>query len=292
MTQKNSPWGTVLTWCFDPVFRQRAALQRAEQRGMARMMEPLRRALLEADALGIQFYGDRLEEYKRLLHTVSPALVTLPSPRQSEPISERADVLSLPPLPADLAPGITTYIVSSATLAQAHAQLTRPNPNGGPEPEWMLAVTGIKKDELRTLEHLFDVKLANQSTVTAAFDMQDFAVNAITLHEHGQALHAIFHNHPFPGRPTPSGVDWRLQEVLDKGGYPAIQAVFSQDGYIRFFAQRPFALTVFGTGVECVDQDNFLYRLVHFSTLPHPGDASAPKRVGDTLRPISANSRR
>jgi hypothetical protein len=122
--------------------------------------------------------------------------------------------------------------------------------------------------------------------------MQDFAVNAITLHEHGQALHAIFHSHPFPGRPTPSGVDWRLQEVLDKGGYPAIQAVFSQDGYIRFFAKRPFVVTVFGTGVECVDQDNFLYRLMHFGTLPHPGNAPAPIRTGDTLRPLSTNSRR
>ena len=292
MTQKNSRWKRVLAWCYDPVVRQRAALQRAEQRGMARMMEPLRRALLEADALGIQFYGGRLEEYKKVLQTVSPALVTLPAPRLSEPTSMSGDALSLPTLPADLAPGIPTYLVSSATLAQAHAHLSRAHPNGGPEPEWMLAVTGIKKDELRTLEHLFEIKLANQSTVSAAFDMQDFAANAITLHEHGQALHAIFHNHPFPGRPTPSGVDWRLQEVLDTGGYPAIQAVFSSDGYIRFFAKRPFVVTVFGTGAECVDQDNFLYRLVHFGTLPHPGDAPAPIRTGDTLRPLSANSRR
>jgi hypothetical protein len=287
MTQMKNLWETVRAWCMDPVVRQRAALERAEQKGMARMMEPLRRALREADALGIQFYGERLEAYKRVLNTVSPVLSTLPL-EESRPTS----VVPLPAPPPNPPPGMRSYIVSSATLAQAYAHLTRPHPNGGPEPEWMLAVTGIKQGELRTLEHLFNVKLSNQSAVTAAFDMQDFASNAITLHEHGQALHAIFHNHPFAGQPTPSAVDWRLQDVLDKGGYPAIQAVFSSDGYIRFFAHCPFTLTVFGKGVECVDPEAFLYRLVHFSTLPHPGDATPAKRAGDALRPVSAHSRR
>lgn len=69
----------VLGWSQDPVIRQRLAMQRAEQRGIARMMEPLRRALDEADALGIQFYGNRLVEYLQVVETVTPTLATLPS---------------------------------------------------------------------------------------------------------------------------------------------------------------------------------------------------------------------
>lgn len=281
---------TILNKWRDPVARQRAALQRAEQRGMARMMEPLRRALLEADALGIQFYGERLEQYKRVLHTVSSASDTLP-PLNSAPSSTVSDPTEVLPLSAPasrVSPGTPTYMVSSATLAQAYAHLTRCQ-NGESLAEWMLAVTGMRDGDLRTLDQLIDVQLANQSAVTAAFDMQDFARIAVTLHEHGQALHAIFHNHPFDGKPTPSAVDWRLQDLLDKGGYPAIQAVFSADGYVRFFARRPFILTVFGKGVERVDQDDFLYRLVQFGTLPYPGDITPRKQAKHAVRPVPAH---
>ena len=107
--------------------------------------------------------------------------------------------------------------------------------------------------------------------------MQDFTRIAVSLHEHGQALHAIFHSHRFTGPPHPSGTDDRLQRIIEEGGYPAIQAVFSEDGYVRFFArQRKFAVEVHGKGVKSVERD--LFRIVQFSALPHPASATQMAR--------------
>ncbi len=187
------------------------------------------------------------------------------------------------------APAFDTYWVSSATLAEAYRFLTQRLPATGQEPEWMLAVTGLKNGHVRTLEHLIEVKLASQSPGQASFDMQDFTRIAVSLHEHGQALHAIFHSHRFSGPPHPSGIDDRLQRILEEGGYPAIQAVFSEDGYVRFFArQRRFAVEVHGKGVTCVDRERCLYRIVHFSTLPHPSLASRGDERGERVRPLPA----
>lgn len=174
-----------------------------------------------------------------------------------------------PPAPAAAAKPTdnTTYWISSATLATAYQYLLQKLPNGG-EPEWMLAVTGIKlPNGTRTLEHLMAIKLNRQNGVQAAFDMADFTRVAVMLHEHGQALHAILHSHRFAGPPGPSGVDLALQRQLDGGGYPAIQAVFSEDGYVRFFAgAKPWQVQVHGSGVESCGPG--LWRIVERSVLP------------------------
>lgn len=281
-------------WSPDPVVRAHAALQRAERKGVARKMEPLERALADADDLGIQFYGKQLDDYLRVIGEVAPIFTALVD---SQPV-QRPRLLASQPVHESLAPAPDrmaqppAYMLSSATLAQAYAQLTKHLPGAGEEPEWMLAVTGMKLGNLRTLEHLIELPLASQSAARASFDMGAFARVAITLDEKGMALHAIFHSHRFPGQPQPSAVDWRLQDLLDQGGYPAIQAVFSEDGYIRFFARRAFTVAVSGKGVECVDPTASLYRLVHFGTLPNPGAASAPGREQHALRPLSAHSGR
>lgn len=285
MTQLPNLWQKVRTRSGDPLTRAREALQQAEQKGIMRMTEPLARALAEADVIGIQLYGKQLEEYLHVVQTVSLAYAALPATTRVEPAPVQPALqptsLSLP-----------TYVVSPATLASAYTQLTRHLPEGGREPEWMLAVTGVRYELLRTLEHLIEVKLAKQSAVTAAFDMQDFTRIAISLHEQGQALHAIFHSHRFNGPPQPSAVDWRLQEMLDQGGYPTIQAVFSEDGFVRFFAHRPFTVKVSGKGVECVEPKTFLYRVTNFRTLPHSGDSNQHSRRGDAVSPLLAHSGR
>lgn len=287
MTQSNSVIHKAVQWSLDPATRAQAALRRAERKGMARKMEPLERALADADDLGIQFYGKQLEDYLRVVGEVAPIFTSLSSPQPAQPVR------LLSPVPATNSQAQPpAYMLSSATLAQAHAQLTKHLPGAGEEPEWMLAVTGMKLGNLRTLEHLIDVSLASQSAARASFDMQEFARIAITLDEKGMALHAIFHSHRFAGPPQPSAVDWRLQDLLDQGGYPAIQAVFSEDGYIRFFARRAFTVAVSGKGVECVDPTASLYRLVHFGTLPNPGTASATGREHTVIRPFSAHSGR
>ncbi len=253
----------------DPVTREMAALQRAQQKGLVRMLDPVKRAYEQADALGIQFYSEQLERYLQVVQKFQPLLTTvpLPVPTTSAPVETVQ-----PPLTTQ--PQVPLYIVSPLTLATAYAQLRRHHPGTQEEPEWMLAVTGVKHEQMRTLEQLIEVKLAKQSAVTAAFDMQDFTRIATTLYEKSQALHAIFHSHRFRGQPQPSPVDWRLQEILDQGRYPAIQAVFSEDGYVRFFARRPFTVVVSGKGVDCVDPNTFLYRITHFGTLLESGNAA------------------
>ena len=50
-----------------------------------------------------------------------------------------------------------------------------------------------------------------------------------------------------------------LRRLLEPA-FPAIQAVFSEDGYIRFFsAERPFSIRIFGKGVTHVKEN--LYQL-------------------------------
>lgn len=154
----------------------------------------------------------------------------------------------------------TTYRISSATLAAAYRYLTQRLPDrADAEPEWLLVVSGLKLPTgERTLETLIEIQLQQQDSSRAAFDMAAFTATAVTLHAHGQALHAIFHSHRFAGPPGPSGVDKALQRQLD-AGYPAIQAVFSEDGYVRFFGgARPWQIEVHGRGVERLAAD--LYR--------------------------------
>ena len=188
------------------------------------------------------------------------------------PSASRADGDAAP-----LHEGTTTFWVSSSSLAQAYAHLTKRLPGSDAEPEWMLAASGLHIGSLRTLETLIEVRLGTQSTGRASFDMRHFTEVALSLMEHGQALHGIFHSHRFRGPPSPSGTDGHLQRVLAEGGYPAIQAVFSEDGYVRFFADRPFAIRVYGKGV--VHVEGHLYRIVHFGTLPHPALAGRGVRA-------------
>lgn len=271
----------------NPVEQELAALHRAQQRGLVRMLEPYRRAIENADEQGIQFHGEKLEQYKQVLRQVTFMLADLPS----LPSTESSPVLPVSP-PQLTQAEVPLYVISPVTLATAYAQLMKSTASTQEEPEWMLAVTGVKHEHLRTLEHLIEIKLAKQSATTAAFDMQAFAQVAITLYEQGQAFHAIFHSHRFSGPPQPSAVDWRLQDILDQGGYPAIQAVFSEDGYVRFFAHRPFMLSVSGKGVDCVDPNHFLYQIKNFSALPGPGDATQPTGEGGAIRPVSTHRRR
>jgi hypothetical protein len=246
-------------------------LETTQFKGIAQRLALLNRAMRQGDVPDVLHHQAELARLCEVAETL-PALQAQVYKALGQP--------KPPPAPA-----FDTYWISSATLAEAYSFLTQRLPATGQEPEWMLAVTGLKNDRVRTLEHLIEVKLASQSPGQASFDMQDFTRIAVSLYEHGQALHAIFHSHRFHGPPHPSGVDDRLQRLLEEGGYPAIQAVFSEDGYVRFFARRPFAVEVHGKGVTCLDRERFLYRITHFSTLPHPTLGGGRE---DAVRPLPA----
>ena len=239
-------------------------LDRAIDQGIARYGALVGRALSRGDARGATKSRkalERLLEESRAIRSARAAARDLLS--RSQPPGEET-----PPFGES---GLCEYWTTSATLALAHSLLTQPLPGRHSEPEWMLAVSGLRMGRVRTLEALIDVRLSSQSAGRASFDMEAFTRVAIALDEHGQALHAIFHSHRFSGPPSPSSVDLQLQRVLEEGGYPAIQAVFSDDGYVRFFAHRPISVHVYGKGAEYVKPN--LYHLVHFGTLPHPAVA-------------------
>jgi hypothetical protein len=256
--------------------REVASMDRAVADGAARRVRRLRLALSAGDVQAAQAFREELAGF---METAEAALALVPRlgtivelPAADPALLEEAK----PAAPAS-SPGVVTYWISSAALAQAHAFLVQHLPGGGGEPEWMLAATGLKWDGLRTLEHLIAVRLATQSGARASFDIQHFTAVALTLHGHGQQLHAVLHSHRFKGPPQPSGVDMRLQSVLDE--YPAIQAVMSEDGWVRFFGgERRFAVQVYGKGVKTDGKDPFLFRIVDFDTLPEPAfTAPAPR---------------
>jgi len=274
----------------DRLNRELYAMETALAQGVSWRLARLNHALQKGNAAAVIRIREEIEQFLEAAQATSalPFRVRVALIQMESKVVEQVVPVPLPPIEA-----VPTYWVSSATLAEAYAYLTQRLPGTNQEPEWMLAVSGLKRDHVRTLEHLIEVKLATQSGGQASFDIQDFTRIAIALHEHGQALHAILHSHRFQGPPHPSGTDDRLQRRLEEGGYPAIQAVFSEDGYVRFFAsQRQFAVEVNGKGVEPVDREGYLYRIVHFDTLPHPALTAPEAGRGDSRRSLPARAGR
>jgi hypothetical protein len=273
--------------------------------GVAFLIGQQNEALRRGDAEALAKAGERLARFMAAsVAAASGAAQAQASCRERPPAlaAEIAEPMARAagPAPASqAAPTSTTnrYSIASATLAEAYAYLVQHLPGTKQEPEFMLAVSGTMVDEVRTLDRLIEVRMDCQSFGQAAFDMQDFTRIAVALFEHGQELHAVFHSHRFGGVPTPSGTDMRLQSVLEEGGeqsgYPAIQAIFSEDGYVRFFAkERPFRIEIHGTGVRPVDGQPNTFRIVQFSTLPHPAPAAATAGRGDGVRSLPAPARR
>jgi hypothetical protein len=144
------------------------------------------------------------------------------------------------------------YVADSLFLCDCHSYLTRGRA------EHMLAVTGIHWQNLYTLERMVRLDLETQTAVRAtATDVSVFDA-LLSLADAGHALHGVFHSHRMNGAPTPSSIDTEFQKRLDKGHYPAMQAIFSDDGYIRFFGgQKPFTIQVYGTGVKKIDERTY-----------------------------------
>lgn len=119
-------------------------------------------------------------------------------------------------------------------------------------------VSGVALEEnLFILDRLMRVEY-QASMVGAKADVKDLFRKLIELDEgYGHLLLGICHSHPFGGiaGTCPSGIDRNLQESLEKSGYKTIQAIFSRDGYIRFFSNKlAFEIEVYGKGVEKITE--------------------------------------
>jgi hypothetical protein len=223
--------------------------------GLARIIASLNRALAQPNLEQVQRHIEQLQGFRRLQRDLADMLPVL-SIGLDRTVAEPQRLVT------------PVYCVSSMMLHDCHPYLVQRMQATGREPEWMLALTGLRIGNLLTLEHRLELKLDVQSAACASTDMRDLTRLLIQLSEFGQALHAVFHSHRFNGPPRPSATDMSLQEKLEQARYPAIQAVFSEDGYVRFFAKhRPFEVLIYGKGVEKVDR--YLYRLQQIGQVGH-----------------------
>ena len=105
------------------------------------------------------------------------------------------------------------------------------------------------------------VKLARQSHVIAEGHALSIYRILSEYDRWGHPTLLFCHCHPGCGSEStrPSGIDIKTHTDLELY-YPVIGAIFSQDGYVRFFsAGKPFQIEIFGKGVVKVD-DN-VYRI-------------------------------
>lgn len=126
-------------------------------------------------------------------------------------------------------------------------------------------VTGPEIAGIRILDQIISFNLEHQSVVYAKGDVAAIRNVLIQLNEDKFRLWGYFHIHPGMGEHStlPSGTDLNLDRLLDNGNYEAIGAIFSRDGFIRFFSRREFRVQIYGEGVEKVNEK--LYRLVKIS---------------------------
>lgn len=143
---------------------------------------------------------------------------------------------------------VLRYRIGSLFLSECFKYLT-----SSPE-EVVHLVSGLElENNLFLLDRLEKVQY-QASIVGAKADVKDLFKKLIELDEkYGHLLLAVFHSHPFGGvaGACPSGIDRNLQKNLEESGYKTIQAVFSRDGYVRFFSNKLcFEIELYGKGVE------------------------------------------
>ncbi len=149
-----------------------------------------------------------------------------------------------------------SYLTSSLFLRDSFELLNKQ------EVESLHFVTGPEVRQEKVMDKIIDLKLQEQSMVYAKADTDAIREALIYLSDYGYRLWACIHIHPGSGvgSISPSGTDMALDKLLLKGGYDSIGAIFSRDGFVRFFSSKEFEINIFGKGVEKVNDK--IYRLV------------------------------
>jgi len=197
---------------------------------------------------------------ERLESAMTELRVSVAAPSRSDAERALAHALSLSDLRrgiADIAriaragDSVPRYLVSSLFLVESYRFLVK-DPD-----EDMHFVTGPELGSLRVLERMVDFDKAERTAVRVAGDLAATHRALIALEARGHRLTAWIHSHPgtseWATRPSPT--DFDHQRRLEQGRYPAVGAIFSRDGYVRFFSGgAPFRIEVFGTGVRRIDE--------------------------------------
>lgn len=149
------------------------------------------------------------------------------------------------------------YCVSSLFLEEARDDVTSDSDGH----ERLVYVTGpITDDGTRVLSCLKHVKMSEQNAVYVKADVN---ASMQTLEQlttvDGHELHAMWHNHNLVGKDgtRPSQTDLNHQHRMVKFGMPhVLGGIFGSDGYVRIFTtDEPFTLTVYGNGVDVIEDN-------------------------------------
>lgn len=153
-----------------------------------------------------------------------------------------------------------TYVTGSLFLRDCLDILLKERRNK--ETESLLYVSGIELGGVIVLDKVFRPELDEQSGVYVSAEQTSSQAIFSELHDYGHGLYAWFHNHTASGESAtfPSHKDFATQERLERGGYKAVGAIFSDDGLVRFFSKEmEFKVEVFGKGVTKIDEH--IYRI-------------------------------
>jgi hypothetical protein len=148
------------------------------------------------------------------------------------------------------------YVVSTLFLRECHEYLVR-DPR-----EDMHFVTGAEFGRCRVLERRVTFEKEARSAVGVSGNPMSTHAVLVGLEGHGHRLTAWMHSHPGQGAHAtcPSSIDRGHQARLERGRCPAIGAIFSRDGYVRFFSNHtPFVVHIYGKGIEKTNA--YIYKL-------------------------------
>ena len=122
-------------------------------------------------------------------------------------------------------------------------------------------VTGMTLDNQYVMTDMVTLQEINGSATGAFVSAQNVREGLMLMERYGYTCLGVFHSHPGRGAAStqPSGTDWSNQKTWEQA-YPLVGAVFSRDGYVRFFASKPqVQLAVVGKKVTKINEN--LYRL-------------------------------
>ena len=166
----------------------------------------------------------------------------------------------------DLIPSTTqtdkhVFVVSSMFLRDSYNLL-----NIDKKIESLHFLTGPRIGNISVLDRIVDFEKEVQTSVFAKGKSDSVSEVLIELARYEHKLHGCFHIHPGNGAEAtlPSSTDLKLQQNFDRGGYKVLHAIFSRDGYVRFYSSLDFEIQIYGKGLE-VKKDGELYRFVEVS---------------------------
>lgn len=155
---------------------------------------------------------------------------------------------------------IPRFVVSSYFLYDCFRKLTADSK------EQLSFITGVEVDGSLILNQILDLEHDRRTAIGVEANQGFTHRLLIQLDRFRHRLLAHAHSHPGtgPDATAPSGIDQRFQARLEHAGHVAVAAIFSRDGFVRFFRlQGAFEIVVFGEGVEAYAPN--LFRLTNLS---------------------------